>query len=206
MVAGYIGLTKVATRDALKAPRSVGRTRRRIDAVSRAAGVPLLTSGYGSIVALQFQSSAHEEPRRAGNAAALAQARASGVAAARVYAARRGTINLSLETSRGGLRGLRERPRILPGRSWSSLRRVCRLIAMTRCDMEPAPMPTPIRTSPGAWTIDEIRMMPQHGFQRLLGPLRSASRRTRCTAIEIRPEHFQFGRRRPWRRAAVARE
>ena len=48
----------------------------------------------------------------------------------------------------------------------------------------------PIRTSPGAWTIDEVRMMPRQGFQRLLGlSLRNVAPDAIDAEIEIRPEH-----------------
>jgi 1,4-dihydroxy-2-naphthoyl-CoA hydrolase len=51
-------------------------------------------------------------------------------------------------------------------------------------------MSTPIRTGPGTWTIDEIRMMPRHGFQRLLGlALRNVAPDAIDAEIEIRPEH-----------------
>jgi 1,4-dihydroxy-2-naphthoyl-CoA hydrolase len=53
-------------------------------------------------------------------------------------------------------------------------------------DMEAAA----IRTSPGAWTIDELRMMPRQGFQRLLGlSLRNVAPDAIDAEIEIRPEH-----------------
>ncbi len=100
MVAGYTGLTKVATRDALQALNDRSdRLRRRLDSVARSTGVPLLTGGYGSIIALQFQSSEPGNPEQLATPPLWRKLVHLELLLRGIYAARRGTINLSLETS-----------------------------------------------------------------------------------------------------------
>ena len=98
MAAGVAGLSKVFTPEAAQALSATGeRLKARLNAIGERQGVPVQTTGVGSILCMHFQSAPIHEPDDTGHTPAAARALFHLEMLARgFYLARRGFIALSL--------------------------------------------------------------------------------------------------------------
>ncbi|RWD81411.1 MAG: aminotransferase class III-fold pyridoxal phosphate-dependent enzyme [Mesorhizobium sp.] len=100
MIAGYTGLTKVATAEVLMEVNDRGDClRSKLLEISTSRGVAFTVTGYGSVLSLHFQAKAPVDPSSVTTTAAQRKLFHLDMLLRGFYVPRRGTINLSLATS-----------------------------------------------------------------------------------------------------------
>ena len=100
MVAGFTGLDRLATSHAIDGLNTRSdRLRQRLGEIARSHGVPLAIGGYGSILLLHFQEKVPRDPAEVTTSSTLRKVFHLEMLLCGIYMSRRGTINLSLETS-----------------------------------------------------------------------------------------------------------
>ncbi len=105
MAAGYAGLSKVLTREALEGLNSRGEDlQQRLRATADKAGVPLQVTGVGSLFCLHFQSQPIVGPHDAHSDPQARKLVHLGLINRGVYCARRGYIAMSLEIGEAEMR------------------------------------------------------------------------------------------------------
>ncbi|QRM32219.1 aspartate aminotransferase family protein [Microvirga sp. VF16] len=100
MAAGYAGYSRVGTPEAIAvANNRAAGLRQSLTQVAESAGVPIQLGGYGTIISIHFQSSLLTRPADIRTNAQQRKLVHLELLRRHVYAARRGTINLSLANS-----------------------------------------------------------------------------------------------------------
>ncbi|TIP90572.1 MAG: aminotransferase class III-fold pyridoxal phosphate-dependent enzyme [Mesorhizobium sp.] len=100
MIAGQVGLTKVATAEALHGANARGdRLRQSLFSAARARGLVLSIGAYGSILSLHFQPKAPRNPAEIATTPVQRKLFHLDMLLRGFYVQRRGTINLSLATT-----------------------------------------------------------------------------------------------------------
>ncbi len=101
MAAGSYAYKHLATDEALRELNALGDYARHcIAKIARDTGVPILTGGYGSIISTHFQNRIIRKPSDVTTPADLRKFVHLGLLNTGFYCARRGTINLSLESTK----------------------------------------------------------------------------------------------------------